>query len=113
MRIFVYRYISYPDEIAQVITERKVLSTNPNTEHRTFYTTTRYNNPADAQRELSLPSLPTHRIGPIPIDDLTNLTDFRTAIPQHGFAGMGVEVTTNSPVYLFGLWNFSNDKWDL
>ncbi len=113
-----YRYISYPVEIQQIVAERKIQSTNPSEGFATWYTPTRYNNPAEAKSELALRTLPTHRVGPIPLDELPPLDiGPRRADPADGEPGGGTEVRTRHPVWLFGLWAFpsggSEGRWDL
>lgn len=109
-----YRYISYPPEVNQVTRQRKVQSTNPKTQYATWYTPTRYDDPQMAQQELALSGLPTHRVGPIPADEMPSFDiGLRPVAPAFGQPGGGVEARTKSPVWLFGLWNFQSSSWNL
>lgn len=114
MSVVSYRYISHPAEVTQVVDERKVQSTNPQTQYATWYTPARYDNPAMVQQELALFRQPTHRVGPIPADDMPDFDiGLRPVAPAFGQPGGGVEARTKSPVWLFGLWDFPNRSWDL
>jgi hypothetical protein len=108
-----YRYFSYPDEIAQWQQHRLIHSTNPFRSRQTWYTTTRYEDPAQAQRLLALQSTPTHRVGPIPEDEMPefDICGLRRVEPAHGFPG-GMEVCTTKPVFIFGCYNFVAGNWE-
>jgi hypothetical protein len=109
-----YRYISDPAEASQILHDRKIQSKNAKTGYRTWYSPTRYDNPNDAQRELALPNLPIYRIGPIPGDQMPTFDiPLRSVSPAFGQPGLGVEVRTAFPVWLFGLWNFQTRNWEL
>lgn len=113
-----YRYIGFPQEVQQIVTDRRVQSTNRATGYATWYTPTRYDGPVDAKRELALKRLPTHRVGPIPVDEMPYFDiGPRRADPAHGEPGGGIEARTLEPVWLFGLWKFhvpqSPGGWDL
>jgi hypothetical protein len=73
---------------------------------------TRYDDPAVAQKALSLKYQPTHRVGPIPDDQMPAFDFIRSVAPFHGQPGLGVEARTKSPVWLFGLWAFATKHWD-
>ena len=110
-----YRYIVNVMERNQLIAERKVLSINSASGYVTWYTPTRYDNPLDAQRELALPSsiVPMYRVGPIAETLMPPLsTGPRRVAPAFGYPGGGLEVSTNEPVWLFGLWSFANGAYD-
>ena len=104
-----YRMVSYQPEIDQIQDQRMIRSTNPTTRHATWFTTKRYDIPSDAQRELALRNPPTHRVGPIPADEMP---DFeigpRPIAPLGGQPGRGVEVMTRQAVYLFGVFDFTS-----
>lgn len=119
---FFYRYISYAPEVTQILTERKILSTNASAAYETWYSPDRYEDPTVAQKELSLPSLvvPTHRIGPIPEDEMPDLdalpsagklVKIRRVAPAHGHPGGGFEVRTKLPVYLLGVFDYVHKVW--
>ena len=66
-----YRYISdrslvHARELQWWRDERRVRSAAP-ASSGTWFSPTRFVNPVDALRDLALPYLPTHRIGPISI----------------------------------------------
>jgi len=114
MPVVFYRYISYQQEVNQVVHERKVQSTNPRTRYATWYTPARYDDPIRAQKELALTSPPTHRLGPIPADEMPDFDiDLRPVAPAFGQPGGGVEARTRLPLWLFGLWDFANGRWEL
>lgn len=106
-----YRYVSNPDEIKQMLEQRRIQSTNPKG-RITWYTTVRYDDPVVAQRELALSRAPTHRIGPIPADVMPSFdAGPRDVAPLGGKSGGGLEARTPSPVFVFGLWNFDTKDW--
>jgi hypothetical protein len=109
-----YRYLSSLAEAAQIIHERRILSTNAVTGYATWYTPKRYDNAFDARRELALPNTPLRRVGPI-LDQQMPTFDIplRSVAPAFGQPGGGVEARTTSPVWIFGLWNFQTQNWDL
>ena len=108
-----YRYISSPGEVTQIVDQRKVHSTNAYTRHATWYTPTRFDIPADAQRELALPSAPTHRVGPISAAEMPSFAiGLRVVAPAFGSPGGGVEAYTYDPVWLPGLWEFAHHAWE-
>ena len=114
MPVAFYRYMSYPSEVSQVTGERKVQSTNPTTQFATWYTTIRYDSAVTAQQELALSKSPTHRVGPIPANEMPDFDiSLRSVAPAFGHPGGGVEARTKSPVWLFGIWDFSNKDWTL
>jgi hypothetical protein len=113
-----YRYFSFPQEVQQIVTDRRIQSTNPASGYATWYTPIRYENPADAKRELALDTAPTNRIGPIPLDEMPYFDiGPRRAAPAHGEPGGGIEARTRSPLWLFGLYSFPTPtmpgRWDL
>lgn len=108
-----YRYISYCPEVDQMIRERKIQSTNPNTGFATWWTPQRYDDPDDAEQELALDGPPTHRVGPVPADEIPAFDiPLRPVAPKGGKSGGGLEARTKSPVWLFGVRDFQN-SWDL
>jgi hypothetical protein len=70
-----------------------------------WYTPDRYDTGADAQRFLALSYRPSHRIGPIPSDELPDPdhASLRTAAPAHGQPGGGLELPTTKTMYLFNI----------
>jgi hypothetical protein len=107
-----YRYFSHPEELKQIVQERRVQGTNPLSGGATWYTTVRYDDPLVAQRELALNRPPTHRIGPVP-DLMMPPFDIgpRSAAPLGGHPGGAPEVRTKAPVWLVGLWDFGAKNW--
>ncbi|OGF58604.1 MAG: hypothetical protein A2Y62_08010 [Candidatus Fischerbacteria bacterium RBG_13_37_8] len=109
-----YRYISQQVEKDQIINERKIQSINAATNYATWYTITRYDDENTAQQELALPLIPSFRIGPIRLDEMPNLSIlFRSVAPAFGQPGGGIEVMTELPIWLFGLWDFGSNIWIL
>ena len=107
-----YRYISHPDEVKQVLEERRLQSMNPRTGRATWYTAVRYDNPLVAQRELALDRVPSHRIGPIPADQMPPFDiGPRDTAPLGDRPGGGLEARTKWPVWLSGLWDFGAKQW--
>lgn len=109
-----YRYLSDPTEVAQIIHERRIQSTNSAAGHATWYSPTRYDNPVDAQRELALPNAPSHRVGPVSDQQMPTFDiPARPVAPAFGYPGGEVEARTRFPIQIFGLWDFQKRNWDL
>lgn len=110
-----YRYIADVQERNRLVLSKTVISLNRATGYATWYSPTRYDDPAVAQQQLALPSptLPIYRIGPIPESAIPNLTvGPRRVAPGFGHAGGGIEIATNRPVQLLGLWSFALSAYD-
>lgn len=108
-----YRYISDVQERNQLVDERKVQSTNVTTQYETWYSPERYDDPDVAQQRLALPRPPIYRIGPIPENMIHPLTIGPHRVdPKFGQPGGGIEIATREPVWLFGLWSFTNNAFD-
>lgn len=110
-----YRYICDISERNQLVAERKIYSMNPTMGFTTWYTPTRYDDPFTAQRELALPAaiIPIYRAGPVPENVMPPLTiGPRRVAPAFGHPGGGIEIATTNPVWLFGLWAFTNSAFD-
>jgi len=104
-----YRYLVDPLEVQQIMSERRVQSRNLN---GTWFTTRRYEDPAEAQRELALRNPPTHRVGPIPAERLPDFDiPVRPVAPAHGQPGGGVEARTRGAVHLPGLLEFGTSSY--
>lgn len=70
----------------------------------TWWMPDRYATRADAKRFLALPALPTHRVGPVPEDELPVFTvQAQRVQPNFGEPGGGWEVAVVRPTYLFGI----------
>lgn len=112
-----YRYISdqspvHVRELRWWLEERRVRSAAPSSSG-TWFSPTRYENPVDALRDLALPYIPTHRIGPIGIDQIPGFTiELRRSQPLFGQPGGGVEARGMGDVWLFGCWNFQTSDWE-
>ena len=112
-RVSFYRYMSHPLEIDQTHRQRRIQTTNPYAAG-TWYTPTRYEDPAIAQIELALDRRPTHRVGPVPYGDMPTFNvALRRVDPANGQPGGGWEVRVSEPVWLFGCWHFDGDRWSL
>lgn len=112
MPVAFYRYLSDPWEVAQIKNERKIQTLNPNA-LGTWYSPNRYEDPNEARKELALYTSPTHRLGPIPADQMPDFyIGLRPAAPYKGQPGGGVEASTKEPVWVFGLYDFSNNCYD-
>ena len=99
-QVFFYRYVG-PQE-ANDIAQRHVIKSGSGI---TWFTPNRYDAAATAQRDLALQAIPTHRVGPIPADELPDLdaTSLRPVAPAFGFPGGGVEGATTVETHLFGI----------
>ena len=102
---FYYRYVgqSEADYIAQYC---KIRSNSG----ITWFTPIRYDNPAQAQQQLAMPSTPTHRVGPIPADELPDLdaAPLRPVGPKYGHPGGAVEGATSQETYVYGIIDLSS-----
>jgi len=110
-----YRHICDVRERNQLVAERKILSVNSASGYETWYTPSRYEDPLIAQRELALPApiIPEYRVGPVPETAMPPLTTGpRRVAPAFGHPGGGIEISTRFPVWLFGLWSFTNQAYD-
>ena len=107
-QIMFYRYISHTEEVKQIRNERKIKSTNPKT-HGTWFSTTRYEDPVEAQDKLALSTKPTHRVGPIPADEMPDFDiPLRPVAPANSRPGGGVEARTKDEIWIFGIYEFDN-----
>jgi len=105
-QIMFYRYISHPGEVKQICNERKIKSMNPKAQG-TWFTTTRYEDPDEAQDKLALFTKPTHRIGPIPANGMPDFDiPLRPVAPANSQPGGGVEALTKDEVWVLGLYEF-------
>lgn len=70
-----------------------------------WYTPDRYDVGADAEKFLALAYTPTHRIGPIPSDDLPDFdhVPLRVVGAANGQPGGGLEAATTQTMYLFDI----------
>lgn len=110
-----YRYPDDPTEITQIKDERKIQNMSVAAGALTYYSPTRYSNVGHAQRDLALPSPPTHRVGPVPEPVMpTFRVPLRIVGAANGQPGGGLEAATQDEVWLGGLWDFaSGGKWEL
>jgi hypothetical protein len=94
-----YRYLG-PAE-AHAVQTSKIIITLSGT-GRTWYTPDRYLTRSDAKRYLALPTIPSHRVGPYPEDELPNwVVTLQRVQPAFGEPGGGWEAATDDPLYLF------------
>jgi hypothetical protein len=69
-----------------------------------YYTPHRYDTGVDAQKYLAMAYTPTHRVGPIPEDELPQLhIPLRVVGAAYGQPGGGLEVATTDTIYLFNI----------
>lgn len=112
-----YRYLSNPWEIDQIINGRKIQSLDRQGQPSpkgTWYTPIRYEKDADAQQELALQYMPTHRVGPIPADKMPDFDiPLRPVATTPYGPGGGVEARTKGIVWLFGLYDLQKGTWVL
>lgn len=101
-RIVFYRYAD--DVEAALVYENRRIESGPNQTCK-WYSPDRYESGADARRFLSLSYTPTHRIGPIPADDLPDFdhTDLQGVLPNFGQPGGGLQAATTKTFYLFDI----------
>jgi hypothetical protein len=93
-----YRYLG-PHE-AYAVESAKFVETLSD-RGRTWYSPDRYTTRRDARAYLSLPHLPTHRLGPFPEDELPPFTvPLRRVEPAFGQPGGGWEAATDEPHYM-------------
>jgi hypothetical protein len=109
-----YRFFSFPAEIAQWQQHRMIRSTNPWRGGETWFTTTRYDDPIQAQALLALHSTPTRRVGPTQEDGMPefDVCGPRRVEPAYGFPGGGLEVCTTKAIFFFGCYNFVAGDWE-
>jgi hypothetical protein len=109
-----YRYFNHPDEISQLHRERMVHTTNPHNGYKTWFTPTRFNDPAAAQQLLALDYVPQYRVGPIRADEMPDFDVHGPQIiqPVGNFPGGAIEVCTTQPVFIFGCYNFATSDWE-
>jgi len=99
-RLGFYRYTD--DSEAAIIQEQGCIESAPNGTCK-WYTPNRFESGIEAQRYLALAYTPTHRIGPIPADELPDFdhASLRLVAPSFGQPGGGLEAATTQPHYLF------------
>lgn len=111
MRNEYYRYLSDDSEFEHIREHRSIESQSDRNPY-TWYTPTRYDDRSTAIEELALPKDPEHRIGPVTAPKMPPFTKGpRRVRPRFGEPGGGVEVCVTGPVWLFGIWDFSDDDW--
>lgn len=95
-----YRYVGNSE--AKDIENRRVISSRTGV---TWFTPNRYDSATQAQQELALPLVPTHRVGPIPSDELPDLdvTSLQPVAPAFGYPGGAVEGATSSVTHIYGI----------
>ena len=108
-----YRYISNSEK--GYIRQNKRIQTNNLNALGTYYTPDRFDDPVDVQSFLSLRKTPENRVGPIsrfalPVFDVIPL---RITPPAHGQPGGAYEACTSHPVYIFGIYNFNHNIYEM
>jgi hypothetical protein len=95
-----YRYTD--DYEAAIIQEQARIDRAP---HQTckWYSPNRFESGVEAQRYLALGYTPTHRIGPVPQDEMPDFDHaaLRLTGPNFGEPGGALEAATTQPLYLF------------
>lgn len=106
-----YRFVNSAEK-QYIIDNRRIQSVNP---RGTYYTPNRYEDPTDAQKFLSLRYIPQNRVGPIPnyVIPVFDVVRLRIVPPAHGQPGGGYEACTRRPVYLFGIYNFNSNQFEM
>ena len=107
-----YRYFDSELEAEQIMRERRIQSLNP---QGTWWTTYRFDDPVVAETQLSLPSRPRFRAGPIPdaVMPPFNAIALRPVAGYFGHPGGALEGQTAEPVWLSGLYSFDRDAFVL
>lgn len=97
-----YRYTD--DYEANLIRQSRQIAPAPG-QRTKWYTTDLYLSGADAKEYLSMRFTPTHRIGPIPADELPDLDSpsLRVVARKFGNHDGGLEAATSESVYLFNI----------
>jgi hypothetical protein len=94
-----YRYVGAAEAYA-VQTSRIIMALSGTA--RTWYTPDRYLTRSDAMQFLALPSVPSHRVGPYPEDELPPFViPLRQVQPSFGQPGGGWEAAADEPAYVF------------
>lgn len=113
-----YRYIIDSDkkpgyEVANTRKKREIITTSP-VAQGTWYSTDRFDDSSVAEQKLALSAKPTHRIGPILPEQMPDfIIPLRPVAPSSGKSGGGVEALVKEPIYIFGLWEFSTQNWEI
>ncbi|MFX1277082.1 MAG: hypothetical protein ACFFBP_21085 [Promethearchaeota archaeon] len=113
-RINFYRYISDDEEKRNIIENRQIKTLNKKV-RCTWFTTHRYETSEKAKNLLALPLTPKFRIGPIPVQNMPELDkiDLRPVAPAYEQPGGGIEACARDSLDIFGLYNFSNQNYEL
>src|SRR5688572_6726652 len=99
-----YRYFVSEIELEQVITQRRIQSTN---EYGTWFSPDRYDDPNEAQVMLALALKPRYRIGPLPAASMPIFDiDVRNVAPANAQPGGGRECRAREPMWLPGVFEF-------
>lgn len=106
-----YRYVNNSEK-QDIVDNRKIQSRNP---IGTYFTSNRFEVSSETQRFLSLRTTPEYRVGPIavcvmPVFDIVSL---RITPPAYGQPGGGTEACTSHPVYIFGVFNFNHNIYEM
>ncbi len=105
-----YRYISQ-GELNEIRNTKTIQSKSG----VTYFTPDRYDNAQEARLKLALPFLPEYRIGPIPADEVPDFDSVPLgSVPYVDMErpGGGFEGATTMPLYLFGVYNLTQETYD-
>jgi len=93
-----YRYVGQAE--ADSIVQTGVIKSSSGI---TWFTPDFYESVQEAQEKLALPQIPTHRVGPVPADEMPDFDHcpIRPVRPRYGQPGGGVEAATTGEVKLF------------
>lgn len=96
-----YRYVD--DYEANLIRPNNLIEPGPRL--CVWYTPDRHETGAEARKSLAMAYTPTHRVGPIPEDNLPILDHQLPRIvgPANREPGGGIEAATSWPLYLFDI----------
>ena len=105
-QVMFYRYTD--DTEAGEIRENNRIEPAPNQICK-WFTPDRYDTGEEAQRFLAMRYIPTHRVGPIPSDELPDFDHIflRVVAPAHGQPGGGLEAATTRIAHLFSITRLS------
>lgn len=101
-QVLFYRYV---DDAEATIIQRDKRIEPVQGQTCKWYTPDRYDSGADAQKYLALQYAPTHRVGPIPSDEMPDFdhTPLRVVGADRGQPGGRLEAATSKALYLFDI----------
>lgn len=99
-QVLFYRYADGLE--TGLIQQDQCIKPKPNSNVK-YLSPDRYDTAADAQQFLALPYTPTHRIGPIPEDELPDTVQLTLVGPANNQPGGGLEAFVTKEIYLFSI----------